>query len=194
MHRTIRGRQRLGALILLLLLSVAGPSAAQAAQSVDKVHVTGPECAALVEASGRSAASACVVIVERGGATVRHGRTLAASTTGCYVPAGYTACGRTWVKSQSILLLWSVTSTATFVRNSNTGKVDWQSVTCTQSAFGYTVRIGWCGSYHSGLPDTNFGANFDVSFVWQGSPLTVSHGHRASVNGSTGSPCCTQGW
>jgi hypothetical protein len=56
------------------------------------------------------------------------------------------------------------------------------------------VTINWCGSYHNGLPDTNYGSNIDESFIWKGSPITVSHGMRASINGYTGSSCCLQSW
>ena len=173
----------------LLLLHIAGSGVASAAQSVTKVRLTGAECAAAMAVSGQTARKACYVVVETGS-----GSASAVAAASCYVPTGYTHCGSTWVKSQSILLLWSVTATATYVRNSSTGKVSWQSVTCTQSAIGYTVTIRWCGSYHNGLPDTNYGANFDVAFIWQGSPITVSHGMRASINGFTGNRCCIQGW
>jgi hypothetical protein len=173
----------------LLLLHIAGSGVASAAQSASKVRLTGAECEAAMAASGQPARKACFVVVETGSGS--GGATALAS---CYVPTGYTHCGSTWVKSQSILLLWSVTATAGYARNSSTGKVAWQWVTCTQSAIGYTVTIRWCGSYHSGYPDTNFGANFDVSFAYKGSPITVSHGVRGSINGYTGSPCCLQGW
>ena len=173
----------------LLLLHMAGSGVASAAQSATKVRLTGAECAAAMAASGQTARKACYVVVETGSGSA--GAVAAAS---CYVPSGYTHCGSTWVKSQSILLLWSVTATAGYVRNASTGKVAWQWVTCTQSAIGYTVTITWCGSYHSGLRDTNFGSNFDVSFVYKGSPITVSHGIRGSINGYTGSSCCLQGW
>jgi hypothetical protein len=189
-RRSRRWRNLVLALACLQALSLAGAAVADAAQSVTKVRVSGAECEAAMAASGQPASKACVVISETGGNA--NGDIEAAAT--CYVPPGYTHSGSTWVKSQSVLLLWSVTSTATFVRNSSTGKVSWQSVTCTQSAFGYSVTISWCGSYHNGLPDTNFGANFDVAFVWEGAPVKVSHGHRASINGMTGNPCCTQGW
>ena len=190
-RRSRRQRELVFALASLLILSLGGAGVASAAQSVTKVRVSGPECEAAMAASGRSAARACVIIEETGGGSAPGGIQVAAA---CYVPAGYTHCGSTWVKSQSVLLLWSVTSSATWVRNANTGKVSWQSVTCTQTAVGYTVTITWCGSYHNGLPDTNYGANFDVAFVWEGSPVKVSHGHRASINGFTGNPCCAQGW
>jgi len=187
----ISGRRRAPVLALagVLLLAMAAPGVANAAQSVTKVRISGAECQAIVAASGMSARSVCAAVVQTGGGS---GDVLTAAA--CYVPAGYTHCGSTWVKSQSILLLWSVTATATYVRNSSTGKVSWQSVTCTQSAIGYTVKIRWCGHYHNGLPDTNYGSNFDVAFVWEGSPITVSHGMRASINGKTGSSCCLQGW
>ena len=192
MNRTSRRRRELVlALACLLALSLGGAGVANAAQSVTKVRITGSECEAAMAASGQPAAKACFVIEETGAGTATDGVQAAAS---CYVPVGYTHCGSTWVKSQSVLLLWSVTSTATFARNAGTGKVSWQSVTCTQTAVGYTVTITWCGRYHNGLPDTNFGANFDVAFVWEGSPVKVSHGHRASINGFTGNPCCLQGW
>ena len=181
-----------GSVLLLagiLLLSIAGSGVASAAQSVSKVRLSGPECEAAMAASGKKAAKACYVVVETGSGS--GGATALAS---CYVPSGYTHCGSTWVKSQSILLLWSVTASAGYARNASTGKVAWQWVTCTQSAIGYTVTITWCGSYHSGLRDTNFGSNFDVSFVYKGSPITVSHGVRGSINGYTGSSCCLQGW
>jgi hypothetical protein len=192
MNRTSRRQRELVlALTFLLALSLGGAGAANAAQSVAKVRITGPECEAAVAASGQPAAKACVIVEETGAGNGSDGAQAAAS---CWVPPGYTHCGSSWVKSQSVLLLWSVTSTATWVRNSSTGKVSWQSVTCTQTATGYTVTITWCGHYHNGLPDTNFGANFDVAFVWEGSPVKVSHGHRSSVNGYTGSQCCLQGW
>lgn len=124
---------------------------------------------------------------ERTGASVQ-------AAAPCYVPPGYTHCGSAWVKQTSIRLVWSVTATATYARNSSTGKVSWQSVTCTQYAIGYTVKINWCGSYHNGLPDTNFGSNFDVSFLFEGSPITVSHGIRGSIDGHTGASCCLQSW
>ncbi|HEX5588998.1 MAG TPA: hypothetical protein VFX65_01750 [Candidatus Limnocylindrales bacterium] len=174
----------------LVLLGLAAPGAAGAAQSVTRVRITGDECAALVAATGEPEKKACVVVVESGGAT--DGELVAAAA--CYVPSGYTHCGTTWVRSQSVLLVWSVTATATYYRNATTGKVLWTSVTCTQSAIGYTIKISWCGSWHNGLPDTNYGANFDVSFVWEGSPITVSHGMRASINGRTGAGCCLQSW
>jgi hypothetical protein len=186
---TRRWRGTVLAVVGVLILSVAGAGVASAAQSATKVRISGEECQAAMAASGLSAAKACQVIVQTGGGT--GGPTAAA---GCYVPPGYTHCGSIWVKSQSILLVWSVTATATYVRNSSTGKVSWQSVTCTQAAIGYTVSITWCGSYHNGLPDTNFGSNFDVAFIWKGSPITVSHGIRGSIDGRTGSPCCAQGW
>ena len=190
MNQFARRWRRSGVLLAgLLLLDIAGSGVASAAQSATKVRLSGAECAAAMAASGQKAAKACFVVVETGSGS--GGATALAS---CYVPAGYTHCGSTWVKSQSILLLWSVTSTAGYARNASTGKVAWQWVTCTQSAIGYTVKISWCGSYHSGYPDTNFGANFDVSFVYEGSPITVSHGVRGSINGYTGSPCCLQGW
>lgn len=173
----------------LLLLGITSPGVANAAQSATRVRLSGAECAAAMMASGQPARKACYVVVEAGNGPA--GAEVAAS---CYVPSGYTHCGSTWVKSQSILLLWSVTATAGYARNASTGKVIWQWVTCTQSAIGYTVKISWCGSYHSGYPDTNFGANFDVSFVYEGSPITVSHGVRGSINGYTGNPCCLQGW
>lgn len=176
----------------LLLLGIADPGVASAAQSAKKVRVSGAECAAAMAASQQPAAKSCFVVVETGGSSGPPGAAVA--TAACYVPSGYTHCGSTWVKSQSILLLWSVTATAGYARNASTGKVIWQWVTCTQSAIGYTVKISWCGSYHSGYPDTNFGANFDVSFVYEGSPITVSHGVRGSVNGYTGNLCCPQGW
>ncbi|OGO53256.1 MAG: hypothetical protein A2V84_08945 [Chloroflexi bacterium RBG_16_70_13] len=183
------GRSAALALAGAIVLATVAPGVASAAQSVSKVRISGAECEAAMAASGESARKACYVIVQSGGGT--QGVAMAAA---CYVPPSYTHCGSTWVKSQSILLLWSVTATATYVRNSSTGKVSWTSVTCTQSAIGYTVTITWCGSYHSGLPDTNYGSNFDVSFIWKGSPITVSHGMRASVNGYTGSSCCLQSW
>jgi hypothetical protein len=184
-------RWRLSGVLLagLLLLHIAGSGVASAAQSVSKVRLSGAECEAAMAASGQPARKACFVVVETGSGSA--GPEAAAA---CYVPAGYTHCGSTWVKSQSILLVWSVTASAGYARNASTGKVAWQWVTCTQSAIGYTVKITWCGSYHSGYPDTNFGANFDVSFVYEGSPITVSHGVRASINGYTGSLCCLQGW
>jgi hypothetical protein len=173
-----------------MVLSVAGAGVASAAQSVTKVRLSEVECQAAMAASGSKGSKNCYLVVETGSGTSGGPEALAS----CYVPAGYTDCGSTWVKSQSVLLVWSVTSTATYVRNRNTGKVSWQSVTCTQTAIGYTVTITWCGSYHNGLPDTNYGANFDVAFVWEGSPVKVSHGHRASINGFTGAACCLQGW
>jgi hypothetical protein len=193
----ISRRRRSFVLVLagVLLLAVAAPGVASAAQSVTKVRISGAECEAAMAASGESTRKACYVVVETGGGSQGGGSQGGIITAaGCYVPPGYTHCGSTWVKSQSILLLWSVTATATYVRNSSTGKVSWQSVTCTQTAIGYTVTIRWCGSYHSGLPDTNYGANFDVAFIWKGSPITVSHGMRASINGYTGNQCCIQGW
>lgn len=193
----ISRRRRSFVLVLagVLLLAVAAPGVANAAHSVTKVRISGAECEAAMAASGESARRACYVVVETGGGSQGGGSQGGIITAaGCYVPPGYTHCGSTWVKSQSILLLWSVTATATYVRNSSTGKVSWQSVTCTQGAFGYTVTIRWCGSYHNGLPDTNYGANFDVAFIWQGSPITVSHGMRASINGFTGNQCCIRGW
>jgi hypothetical protein len=193
----ISRRRRSFVLVLagVLLLAMAAPGVANAAQSVSKVRISGAECEAAMAASGEPARKACFVVVETGGGSQGGGSQGGIITAaGCYVPPGYTHCGSTWVKSQSVLLLWSVTATATYVRNSSTGKVSWQSVTCTQSAFGYTVTIRWCGSYHNGLPDTNYGANFDVAFIWQGSPITVSHGMRASINGHTGYSCCLQSW
>jgi hypothetical protein len=187
----VRRRSR-GAVLLLagiLLMNIAGVGVASAAQSVTRVRLTGPECEAAMAVSGASARKACYVVTETGG-----GSSGPVAAAGCYVPSGYTHCGSTWVKSQSILLVWSVTATATYVRNSSTGKVSWESVTCTQSAIGYTVTVTWCGSYHSGLPDTDFGSNFDVSFIWEGAPMKVSHGMRASIDGRTGKPCCLQGW
>jgi hypothetical protein len=187
---TGRGGRLAILLAFTLALSLGGAGTAQAAQAVSKVRITGPECEAAMAATGQPAGRACYIFVERG-AGGGDGIVAAAS---CYVPSGYTHCGSTWVKTTSILLLWSVTSRATYVRNSYTGKVSWQSVTCTQSAIGYTIKINWCGSYHNGLPDTNYGSNFDVSFIWEGSPITVSHGHRASINGHTGASCCLQSW
>lgn len=192
---TRRRRGFVLALAGVLLLAAAAPGVASAAQSTTKVRITGAECEAAMAASGESARKACYVIVQTGAGTQGGGNDGGiTAAAGCYVPAGYTHCGSTWVKSQSILLVWSVTATATFVRNSSTGKVSWQSVTCTQAAIGYTVTIHWCGSYHNGLPDTNYGSNFDVSFIWKGSPITVSHGMRGSINGYTGSSCCLQSW
>jgi hypothetical protein len=187
---TGRRRAWVFALTGLIVMSAAGAEVASAAQSVTKVRLTEVECKAANAVSGGTGSKGCYLVVETGSGSPGG----PAALTACYVPAGYTDCGSTWVKSQSVLLLWSVTSTATFVRNRNTGKVSWQSVTCTQTAVGYTVTITWCGSYHNGLPDTNYGANFDVAFVWEGSPVKVSHGHRASINGFTGASCCQQGW
>ncbi|MEW5991415.1 MAG: hypothetical protein AB1736_08750 [Chloroflexota bacterium] len=189
MNHLSRHRGFVLALAAALLLSVAAPGVAGAAQGVTKVRITGAECQAAMAATGESARKACYVVVQTGGGTAG-----VVAAAGCHIPPGYSHCGSTWVKSQSILLLWSVTATATYIRNSSTGKVSWQSVTCTQSAIGYTVTIRWCGSYHNGLPDTNYGSNFDVAFIWQGSPITVSHGMRASINGFTGKQCCIQGW
>ena len=189
--RSRRQRGLVLGLACLLMLSLGGAGVASAAQSVTKVKIIGAECEAAMAASGQPASKACFVVEETGGG-IAPGELQAAAA--CFVPAGYTHCGSAWVKSQSVLLLWSVTSTATYSRNAGTGKVFWQSVTCTQAAVGYTVTITWCGRYHNGLPDTNFGANFDVSFVWEGSPVKVSHGHRASINGNTGNTCCLQGW
>ena len=187
-RRTRQRRHIVLGLTCLLVLSAGGAGVADAAQSVHKERVTGAECEAAMAASNKPASKACFVVTETGGGS---SDVQAAAT--CWVPPGYTHCGSTWVKSQSVLLVWSVTSTATWARNATTGKISWQSVTCTQSAFGYTVTITWCGSYHNGLPDTNYGSNFDVAFVWEGSPMKVSHGHRASINGS-GSACCMQSW
>lgn len=184
--------RRTGVLVVagVLALSMASASVAGAAQAVERVRITGVECAALMAATGQPERKACVVIVETGGGSDEE----IVAAASCYVPSGYTHCGSTWVKSQSILLLWSVTASASFYRNATTGKVWWTSVTCTQTAIGYTIKINWCGSWHNGLPDTNYGANFDVSFVYEGSPITVSHGMRASINGKTGGSCCLQSW
>ena len=190
-RRPRRQHELVLALACLLALSVGGAGVANAAQSVTKVRITGQECAALMAASGQPASKACIVLEETGGGTAPGSAQAAAS---CFVPAGYTHCGTVWVKSQTLILLWSVTSTATYARNAESGKVSWQSVTCTQTAFGFTITITWCGRYHNGLPDTNFGSNFDVAFVFEGSPIKVSHGHRGSINGHTGSLCCLQGW
>lgn len=175
--------------VVLVLSGVAG-NVASAAQSVTMVRITGPECEVAMAESGQPAAKACIVLVTSGAGSGGDVEAAAA----CYVPTGYTHCGSTWVKLESILKVWSVTATATYVRNSSTGKVSWQSVTCTKFAIGYTISIDWCSSYHNGLPDTNYGANFDVSFIYQGSPITVSHGMRGSINGYTGAACCLQSW
>jgi len=171
----------------LMLAPVA--SAAPADNGTVKVRLSDQECAAVIALTGKPASKACYELISYGtGSPV--GNVVAAAA--CYVPPGYTHCGSVWIKSQS--LLWSVTSTAGYARNSSTGKVQWQWVTCTKTAFGFVVTITWCGSYHNGLPDTNFGSNFDVSFIFEGSPITVSHGHRASINGYTGALCCKQIW
>jgi hypothetical protein len=188
-----RGRGRRVAVMLsaLLVINAAGAAGANGAQSATKVRLGDEECRVMMAVTGQPASRACYMVVESSG-SVSDG--VQASAT-CYVPAGYTHCGSVAVQLHAIIpQAWSVTATATYVRNSSTGKVSWQSVTCTQWAFGFTVKINWCGSYHNGLPDTNFGSNFDVSAVWEGSPITASHGVRASINGYSGAGCCVQSW
>ena len=190
-------RRRMWSAALLASSMLASPmlalvaSGAPADDGTIRVRLSDEECAAVVALTGKPASKACYELISYGTGSPDTNIVAAAA---CYVPPGYTHCGSVWVKSQSVLLLWSVTSTAGYARNSSTGKVKWQSVTCTKTAFGYVVTITWCGSYHNGLPDTNFGANFDVSVLVQGSPLTVSHGHRYSINGYSGAGCCLQSW
>lgn len=190
---SVRTRARRTALLAIAIAASLGVSAPVAAANPNGGSTTAwmsdPECAAIVALTGKPPAKACVLQVSTGTGSPDGAATAAVA---CYVPPGYTHCGSAWVKSQS--LLWNVTSTATFVRNASTGKVVWQSVTCTKAAFIVVITITWCGSYHNGLPDTNFGSNFDVSALIEGSPLTVSHGHRASINGFTGAACCLQSW
>jgi len=174
--------------MLASLMLAPAASAAPADNGTIRVRLSDQECAAVVALTGKPAAKACYELISYGTGSP-HGVSPAAT---CYVPPGYTHCGSMWVKSQS--LLWSVTSTAGYARNSSTGKVRWQWVTCTKAAIGFVVTLTWCGSYHNGLPDTNFGSNFDVSAVVEGSPITFSHGHRASINGYTGQTCCGQWW
>lgn len=186
MRRTISAAPFVAALLLASMLLPATTSAAQA--STTRVRLSDAECATNTKATGKPASQVCWLDV-----TVDTG---SVSALACAVPAGYTHCGQVGVRTASLLfgIPWSVTTNAGYARNASTGKVIWQWVTCDKSAIGFTVTVTWCGSYHSGQPDTDFGANFDVSAVYQGSPITFSHGHRSSINGFTGAQCCTFGW
>jgi hypothetical protein len=74
----------------VLLLAMAAPGVANAAQSVSKVRISGAECEAAMAASGEPARKACFVVVETGGGSHGGGTQGGAiAAAGCYVPPGW---------------------------------------------------------------------------------------------------------
>jgi hypothetical protein len=95
-------------------------------------------------------------------------------------------------------LAWSETAHAIADMN-NCGYVKWKSVTMSGSAHGFSINIDWKGAYPSLMTtyyyaDSNFGANFTVSAIYQGFPISAQHGIRSSFNPMTWQPYGVQGW
>ena len=68
-------------------------------------------------------------------------------------------------------------------------------VTCSAWGVGFVIKVDWCGTENdggAGFGYLRYGATYNVSFVWSGSPVHATHWFRERVY-VDGMVCCVTG-